>query len=152
MHELQIDFEGLVNTDALHAELTRLVGERFTGISTGDGALRVHLTDTPDEAIEAQIRAAIQKHDPARLTPGQQQRADRAARVQALARKAWADFTPQDKDELLQMVAAALGLIGGNDESEDVVHAGNPGGTDGVGRDSLGAERGAESDTGAGDR
>jgi hypothetical protein len=81
MQSISID-RTAVNVEALDADLRAALGVLTSGISVGRGQVIVHLLDTATPAQINQARAVVQAHDPARLTPEQQTRAARRARLE----------------------------------------------------------------------
>jgi hypothetical protein len=99
-----------VNLAKLHEELAAALGEKFVGVSTGRGQVRVHIwSDTP-KALQSQIEPIIQAHDASKLTAAQQAEVDRAAKLEAL-KKPWAQWTAADQAEFVRILAEQSGVI-----------------------------------------
>lgn len=99
-----------VNPALLHEELAAALGEKFVGLSTGQGQVRVHIwSDTP-KVVQSQIEPIVQAHDASKLMAAQQAEADRAAKLAAL-KKPWAQWTAQDQAEFLRILAEQSGII-----------------------------------------
>jgi hypothetical protein len=64
-----------INFERLDEELRAELGPHFYGLSYHHGELTVHLAPHPDNALEPQIEALIQAHDPEALTEDQAQQA-----------------------------------------------------------------------------
>lgn len=99
-----------VNPAKLHEELAAALGEKFKGISTGNGQVRVHIQDDMPQAQQDLIAAIVAAHDANQRTAAQQAEADRAAKLQAL-RKPWAEWTAQDQADFLGILAGQMGLL-----------------------------------------
>lgn len=103
-----------VNPARLHQEIAALgLGDAFAGVSVTQGCVRIHLIGELAGDSQARIAAAVAAHDPAQLTAGQQAAADRRAERARLRDKPWPDWTPEDKDAYLGLLAAqGIGLAG----------------------------------------
>ena len=112
--EVVYEMDGL-NPEKLHEELMAVASERgFTGLSTGPGKLvRLHfLSDQIGGADVAVLTApVIQAHDPQTKTADQAKTDSTAALLEGL-KKPWAEWTPEDKDLVLRVLAE--GLLGVN--------------------------------------
>ena len=96
-----------INLDLLSEELVAVLGTDLVGISIGGdrGQVRVHVqADTPP-AMQDQVGTIIAAHDAAQMTAEQRTRADQVAQLAALDQKAWTEWTTQDKDLLLRLLA-----------------------------------------------
>lgn len=98
------------NPERLAEELAGLGIAAYRGVSTGGGRVRVHVAPGLPDAGRAAIRAAVERHDPARQSHQQQVAAARRAALDGL-RKAWPEWTGADKDTFLRLLAAEWGLI-----------------------------------------
>lgn len=101
-----------VNIEKLHEDLAARFMS-FVGVSTGPGVmLRLYFQTPllPGEELEA--GTLVELHDPAVLTPGQQAAIDRAAVIARLKTKDFQNWNDQDRDDLLQLVAQNLGILG----------------------------------------
>jgi hypothetical protein len=70
-----------VNIEALDAELRAALGAATTGFTAGGGKIVVHLLDSATPQQENLARQIVLAHDPARLTPQQQQEAERKTKL-----------------------------------------------------------------------
>jgi hypothetical protein len=80
MKDIAIE-RGIVNIDALDADLRADLGDITTGFSVVVGTVIVHLLDTATPQQENRARQIVLAHDPTRLTQQQQQQAERQARL-----------------------------------------------------------------------
>jgi hypothetical protein len=80
MKDITIE-RGVVNIDALDSDLRAALGDSTSGFSVGGGRVIVHLLDSATRQQEDQARQIVLTHDPTRLTPQQQQQAERQARL-----------------------------------------------------------------------
>lgn len=107
---ITLEFERAdTNIALLHEQLKAVLGDNCTGVSTGNGRVRVHiLPDTPPEVRDL-AGPVVTAHDPAARTPAQQKETEREALLGAL-RKPWATWTPLEKDRFLCLLAERLGI------------------------------------------
>ena len=87
MKEITIE-RSAVNIEALDADLRAALGSATSGFSIGGGKVVVYLLDTANKQEEEQARLLVLTHDPARLTPQQQARLLREAKLDQ-ARREW---------------------------------------------------------------
>ena len=102
--------KALINPTQLHEELRAALGDVFTGVSTGNGQVRIHLREKLTQAAAAQVETILVAHDPTKLTAAQQAEAERQAQLDSL-RKPWAEWTPEDQESFLQVLAGQAGLL-----------------------------------------
>jgi len=108
---VELKFEKLpVNVDKLHEELAATLGEKFSGVSTGNGQVRVHFQDDMPQAQQNLIVSIVAAHDAYKLTAALQAEADCVAKLDAL-RKPWAEWTTQDQADFVRILAERMGLI-----------------------------------------
>jgi hypothetical protein len=107
---LDLEFERAdINIPLLHQELKAVLGAHFTGVSTGNGHVRVHVfDDTPPEVCNL-AKPVVIAHNAAALTADQRKEADREALIASL-RKPWASWAAVEKDRFLQLLAERLGI------------------------------------------
>jgi hypothetical protein len=100
-----------LNPDKLHEELMAVAADKgYTGLSGGPGKLmRLHfLSDQMGGADVAALTApVIQAHDPLAKT-GDQAKTDATAALLETLKKPWAEWTPEDKDSVLHVLADNL--------------------------------------------
>lgn len=70
-----------INFEALDAEIRTALGNITSGISVGGGKVVVHLAANATQQQMNQVRAIVQAHNPAQLTPGQQAEIQRRQRL-----------------------------------------------------------------------
>jgi hypothetical protein len=80
MKDITIE-RGIVNIDALDADLRAALGDITSGFSVSGGRVIVHLLDAATRQQEDQARQIVLNHDPTRLTQQQQQQAERQAKL-----------------------------------------------------------------------
>lgn len=96
-----------VNPGLLHEEMGEALGEALIGVSWGPvGVLRVHVRSAVDGVLRAKADGVIAAHDARGESKGQRERRLRREAVGRL-RKPWAEWTQEDKDAYLGLLAAA---------------------------------------------
>jgi multidrug resistance efflux pump len=75
-----------MNMDFLDSELRAALGALTSGVSARKGQVIVHLDDSATPAQIAQARRIVEQHDASKLSPTQQERADRAAKLEQMRR------------------------------------------------------------------
>jgi hypothetical protein len=75
-----------VNAANLDEELRSALGAAVFGISADGREVIVHLADSATQAQIAQARRIVEQHDASKLTPAQQERADRATKLEQMRR------------------------------------------------------------------
>ena len=103
-----------VNVEALDAELQAALGNLSRGVSTGPYGVMVHLDDRATEAQIAQVQAIVEDHDPSVLTPEQQARQQRQARLETLRQTRGEALDPADyggQDAPIQTLAQKLAWL-----------------------------------------
>lgn len=78
MIDIRVD-KTAINASRLDLDLRAVLGEACHGLSFARGAVTVHLADAATPQQQDQARAMVAAHDPADLTPKQQQERDRDA-------------------------------------------------------------------------
>lgn len=99
-----------VNIERLHEDLAARFMS-FLGVSTGPGVmLRLYFQTPllPGEELEA--GTMVDLHDPAVLTDRQIKAQNQQALLDQLRAIPWAAWTSQEKDDLLRVVAAQMGI------------------------------------------
>lgn len=100
----ELTFErGEVNLEKLHQELKASLGESLVGVSTGGGAVRVHLSREESELSEL-IGQVVSSHKPDTLTDEQKKEADRQTLIDALKKTPVALWTAEQKDQALRVL------------------------------------------------
>ncbi len=97
-----------VNPARLHQEIAAVVGSKFRGVSLGPSGVRAHVEMDAGEletTYRDLITPVLAAHNPALLTVEQQKEADRVAIMESLRGKAWAQWTPGDRDAILKILA-----------------------------------------------
>jgi hypothetical protein len=98
-----------VNIALLHEQLNAVLGAFFTGISTGNGQVRVHVfVGTPPDVCDL-AGPVVMAHNASDLTVAQQKEMDREALLASL-RKPWVSWSALDKDRFLGLLAERLGV------------------------------------------
>lgn len=78
MIDIRVD-KAAINADRLDLDLRAALGVVCHGLSFAQGAVTVHLADAATPQQQDQARAIVAAHNPADLTPEQQQARDRDA-------------------------------------------------------------------------
>lgn len=111
MKEITIE-RSAVNIESLDAELRAALGTSVSGLSVARGRVTVHLADTALDVEVEQARQLVIKHDPAALTPQQQQAQRQAAKLASARQANTADLdTAKFIDPLLSELAAKVAWL-----------------------------------------
>lgn len=107
-----------VNPALLSEELTAVLGEDLVGVSAGGdlGNVRVHMLASTSVAMREQVGTIVAAHDANQLTADQQTQASQTTQLAALKEKPWAEWTAQDKDILLQLLAERVDIFSQENE------------------------------------
>lgn len=111
---MDLIFEGkMVNVALLHEELAEAVGQWFVGVSAVESTdvVRVHVWADMPEEMQGQIATVIAAHDATQLTAEQQTQAEQNAQIVLLQQKPPAEWTSEDKDALLVLLAQRMGVL-----------------------------------------
>jgi hypothetical protein len=101
--EYVVNAAGAVNVAALDESLRAALGAAYAGLTLQEERVRVHLLSDIDGAQDT-AAAVVAAHDAGTLTEVQQRIQDRADQIAAL-RKPWAEWSADDKDALLRLLA-----------------------------------------------
>ena len=98
-----------VNVELLDQELEAWGGSKYVGLSTIPGGVRVHVKYSIEPRDVEAVTFVVEQHDPMKETAWQIAQKVKNSLLDGL-RKPWAEWTPEDKDKFLSLLAE--GVIG----------------------------------------